>query len=139
MALNHYKNSLLFRTFYRLKGVPMRRRGLDVLANLVKNGIEAMRTTPPDERIVSVGARLDADGRVQIRVSDRGCGLGDTTVQQLFAPFFTTKSNGMGVGLAICRSIVEFHEGNLYFEDNPEGGATFVFTLPAASQEAEQP
>lgn len=110
-----------------------------VLANLVKNGIEAMRTTPPDERIVSVGARLDADGRVQIRVSDRGCGLGDTTVQQLFAPFFTTKSNGMGVGLAICRSIVEFHEGNLYFEDNPEGGATFVFTLPAASQEAEQP
>ncbi|MDT0498219.1 ATP-binding protein [Algiphilus sp. W345] len=110
-----------------------------VLANLVKNGIEAMRTTPPDERIVRVGARLNADGRVQIRVSDRGCGLADTTVQQLFAPFFTTKSNGMGVGLAICRSIVEFHEGNLYFEDNPEGGASFVFTLPAASQEAEQP
>lgn len=110
-----------------------------VLANLVKNGIEAMRATPPDERIVTIGARLDADGRVQIRVSDRGCGLGDTTVQQLFAPFFTTKSNGMGVGLAICRSIVEFHEGNLYFENNPEGGATFVFTLPPASQEAEQP
>jgi len=65
-----------------------------------------------------------------VRVSDHGCGLTASQAVQLFTPFFTTKTDGLGVGLAICRSIVEYHEGRLYFEDNPGGGSVFVVTLP---------
>lgn len=103
-----------------------------VLTNLLKNAIEAMEATPVADREVRLIARRALDGRVEVRVSDRGPGLGDGDEAQLFAPFFTTKANGMGVGLSICRSIVEFHEGSLYVERNPERGLSFVFTVPPA-------
>lgn len=103
-----------------------------VLSNLVRNAIEAMRTTPPAERRLTIAARVNADARVEVRVADRGCGLDAAEAGQVFAPFFTTKPSGMGIGLAICRSIVEYHEGSLYHEPDPEGGAVFVFTLTAA-------
>jgi hypothetical protein len=101
-----------------------------VLTNLVRNGIEAMHATHPAERILSIDGRLNAEERVEIRVADRGPGISLAEEAQLFTPFFTTKPNGMGIGLAICRSIVEFHEGHLYFERVPGGGSVFVFTLP---------
>jgi signal transduction histidine kinase len=101
-----------------------------VLTNLVRNGIEAMHATHPAERILSIDARLNGEDRVEIRVTDRGPGISLTEEAQLFTPFFTTKPNGMGIGLAICRSIVEFHEGHLTFERVPGGGSAFVFTLP---------
>ncbi len=103
-----------------------------VLANLVKNAIEAMHATPPGERLATVAARLDAEGRVQIRVRDSGPGIDPEEAQRLFTPLYTTKPRGMGVGLALCRSIVEFHQGSLYLEPGNEKGAVFVFTLMPA-------
>lgn len=106
-----------------------------VLANLVRNGIEAMRATRPSERKLMITAKLDMEGNIAVRVADRGSGISAADEAQLFTPFFTTKENGMGIGLAICRSIIEYHEGHLYFEHNEGGGSVFTFTLrpvPAA-------
>jgi signal transduction histidine kinase len=69
-----------------------------------------------------------------VRVADRGSGVPACDEGQLFTPFFTTKQEGMGIGLAICRSIVEFHGGQLYFERNTGGGSVFAFTLPQAQE-----
>jgi C4-dicarboxylate-specific signal transduction histidine kinase len=104
-----------------------------VLTNLLRNGIEAMRTTRPADRQLRISARLDIEGKIAVRVADRGSGISPAEEAQLFTPFFTTKANGMGIGLAICRSIIEYHEGHLYFERNPQGGAVFTFTLQPAS------
>ena len=76
-----------------------------------------------------VTARLD-DGSIEISVADRGSGLSDDIVEHLFEPFHTTKSNGMGLGLSICRTIVEAHGGKLRYEPNQGGGAIFRVTLP---------
>lgn len=101
-----------------------------VLLNLVKNGIEAMRDTPQPERQLTVSARLADNRMVEVTVADRGHGIGVTTAEELFAPFYTTKPEGMGMGLPICRSIIEFHQGRLWVEPNPGGGTIFSFTLP---------
>jgi signal transduction histidine kinase len=103
-----------------------------VLTNLMRNGIEAMHATHPAERVLSIEARLNAEDSVEVRVTDRGPGIALNEEALLFTPFFTTKPNGMGIGLAICRSIVEFHEGHLYYERVSSGGSAFVFTLPPA-------
>src|SRR5262249_34809191 len=105
-----------------------------VLTNLVRNGIEAMRTTRPAQRTLTISAHREADSRVAVLVADRGPGVPACDEAQLFTPFFTTKQEGMGIGLAICRSIVEFHGGQLYFERNPGGGSVFAFTLPRAQE-----
>jgi signal transduction histidine kinase len=102
-----------------------------VLLNLVKNAVDAMRNTPSGNREVLISARTDLDGMVEVRVRDRGAGIGSDFTERMFAPLFSTKSDGLGMGLAICRSIVEFHEGRLFAEPNPDGGSTFAFTLPA--------
>ena len=101
-----------------------------VVLNLVKNAIEAMRDMPADERIVTVSARRDGAAQVEVEVADRGPGLSDEARERLFTPFYTTKAEGMGMGLNICRSIVEFHEGRLWVDANPAGGCIFRFTLP---------
>jgi two-component system sensor kinase FixL len=74
-----------------------------------------------------------ADDMIEIAVSDTGHGFGDDTHVSLFQPFFTTKETGMGVGLSISRTIIETHGGRMWAETNEAGGATFRFTLPAAS------
>ncbi len=101
-----------------------------VLLNLVKNGIEAMGEVPRERRQLTVSARLADNWTVEVTVADHGHGLGDKSADQLFAPFFTTKTEGMGMGLSICRSMIEFHQGRLWAEPNPDGGALFKFTLP---------
>lgn len=101
-----------------------------VLLNLSKNAIEAMRDAPLHRRRLDLRALVNLDEQIEFRVADHGCGLADGAAEQLFTPFFTTKPDGMGIGLAICRSIVEYHEGRLYFERNSGGGSVFVFTLP---------
>jgi signal transduction histidine kinase len=103
-----------------------------VLTNLIRNAIEAMRTTRPAQRSVTISALQDAECRVVVRVADRGRSVPARDEAQLFTPFFTTKPEGMGIGLAICRSIVEFHGGQLYFERAEGGGSVFAFTLPQA-------
>ena len=99
------------------------------ILNLMRNGIESMRLTPPETRALTVAARV-ADGLVHIAVADRGCGISAEDADQLFEPFFTTKNEGLGVGLNICRSVVEAHRGRLWFETNPEGGSIFHVSLP---------
>ena len=101
-----------------------------VLLNLVKNAIEAMREVPPGQRGLRIEGRVNLDGEVEVRVCDRGEGLSEEQGRQLFSPFFTTKSDGLGIGLAICRSIIEYHEGRLFFEPREGGGSVFGFTLP---------
>lgn len=103
-----------------------------VLLNLIKNAIEAMRETPPSNRRIRVTARIDYDDMVEIRVIDQGCGIGADDMCRLFTPLYTTKPDGLGIGLAICRSIIEYHEGRLFAEPNPEGrcGCAMVFTVP---------
>ncbi len=101
-----------------------------VLLNLVKNAIEAMREVPAAQRGLRIEARVNLDGDVEVRVCDRGPGLSQAESEQLFSPFYTTKSDGLGIGLAICRSIIEYHEGRLFFEARDGGGSVFGFTLP---------
>jgi signal transduction histidine kinase len=103
-----------------------------VLLNLVKNAIEAMREIPAARRGLRIEARRTLDGEVELRVLDRGAGLSAEQQDQVFSPFFTTKSDGLGIGLAICRSIIEYHEGRLFFEPRDGGGSVFGFTLPLA-------
>lgn len=103
-----------------------------VLLNLVKNAIESMRDIPASKRSLRIEARRTLDDEVELRVLDRGSGLSPEQREQVFSPFFTTKSDGLGIGLAICRSIIEYHEGRLFFEPHEGGGSMFGFTLPLA-------
>jgi PAS domain S-box-containing protein len=103
-----------------------------VILNLVKNAIEAMDGTPPGSREVSISGVVNAEGMVEVAVEDTGSGFSAETREQIFSPFFTTKQDGMGIGLSICRSIVEYHDGGLFFTSTASGGARFWFTLPQA-------
>ena len=107
-----------------------------VLLNLVMNGIEAMHETEANQRQLMVQT-IVSDGSVLAAVSDRGMGIEPAKVEQLFKPFHTTKANGMGMGLAISRSIVESFGGKLWAESNAGGGAIFSFSLPVRSQEIQ--
>jgi PAS domain S-box-containing protein len=101
-----------------------------VLMNLMLNGIEAMMDTGGELRITS---QLGEDGQLVIAISDTGVGLPSDQMDQIFNAFFTTKPQGSGMGLAICRSIVESHRGRLWASANHGRGATFQFTLPVAA------
>jgi two-component system sensor kinase FixL len=105
-----------------------------VLVNLVRNAAEAMADC--ERRELSLVARSAPDEMVEVTVSDTGKGLSDTVRENLFRPFFTTKTAGMGVGLSISRSIVEAHGGDMRASASPSGGASFWFSLPAAPAEA---
>ncbi len=101
-----------------------------VLLNLIKNGIEAMHDTPFERRRLDINARQIDERLVQVEIADSGHGLPIEDVEKIFAPFYTTKQEGMGIGLAICRSIIEFHQGHLWVEARHEGGTAFRFTVP---------
>ena len=104
-----------------------------VLLNLIRNAIEAMEGTPRRDLIVATRALPD-EGLIEIRVSDTGPGIAPEIAAQLFQPFITTKPHGMGVGLSICRTIVESHGGKISVEGEPRRGATFRFTLRAVDE-----
>jgi two-component system, LuxR family, sensor kinase FixL len=103
-----------------------------VLLNLILNGMDALSEASPEQRRVSVTARLDGVQTVEIAVGDTGPGLPAGTLAEIFEPFYTTKPNGMGMGLAISRTIIEAHGGRLWAENKRDGGAAFRFTLPTA-------
>ncbi len=103
-----------------------------VVLNLLKNGIEAMHDTPRGERELDISARANGKDFIEVRVADRGHGVVVGQTQKLFDPFYTTKPDGMGMGLNICRSIIEFHNGRLWAIANPGGGSVFSFTLPVS-------
>jgi signal transduction histidine kinase len=105
-----------------------------VLVNLIMNGIESMADTPPGRRRITVQCQAIEEKAV-VSVRDGGTGLPAKVNGQLFEPFVTTKTTGMGIGLTIARSIVDAHRGRLEAHNNPDGGATFTLTLPAARRD----
>jgi two-component system sensor kinase FixL len=104
-----------------------------VILNLLLNAFHATESRPAQDRVIGVGATLDGAGLVRVSVRDRGPGLAADKVDQLFKPFFTSKREGLGLGLSISRTIVEMHGGRIWAENNSEKGATFHFTLPIAA------
>jgi len=102
-----------------------------VILNLLKNGIEAMSETEESNRLLEVTTLWDQHRWIEVSIADRGHGISKKELAQIFTPFFTTKQSGQGLGLAICRSIIEAHGGRLTAGNNGHGGATFRFTLPA--------
>lgn len=105
-----------------------------VLFNLIRNAVEAMSETEA-ERILEIESRFDADATsCVITIADSGPGIADAHFEQLFEPFFTTRPEGLGQGLSICRSIVEQHGGTLTAANGPNGGARFTFTLPTSRE-----
>jgi PAS domain S-box-containing protein len=105
-----------------------------VLINLLFNGADALNGSRIEQRRLYIRARLTGHETVEISVHDTGHGIAEDHLTRLFEPFFTTKPNGMGMGMAIAKAIVESHGGEIRAENNPEGGATFTFTLRVAEQ-----
>ena len=100
------------------------------------NALEAMKESAEETREVRVMAG-EREGLIQVSVRDRGVGLDPETLDTVFQPFYTTKPDGLGVGLSICRAIIQNHEGRLWAENNPDGGATFHFALPRADRQTK--
>jgi two-component system sensor kinase FixL len=103
-----------------------------VLMNLILNGMEAMADIPAAERRLYVRTASNGQRRVEISVTDSGRGIPPEKLPRLFDSFFTTKENGMGLGLAIARSIIDAHHGRIFAENNSDGGATFRFDFPVS-------
>jgi len=103
-----------------------------VLMNLILNGMEAMADMPAAERRLYVRTASNGQRRVEISVTDSGRGIPPEKLPRLFDSFFTTKENGMGLGLAIARSIIDAHHGRIFAENNSDGGATFRFDFPVS-------
>jgi two-component system sensor kinase FixL len=108
-----------------------------VLLNLIRNAIEAMEGCP--RRELTVSAIAVGGGMVEIGIADTGPGLAPEVKARLFQPFVTTKASGMGVGLSVCRSIVEAHEGRIWTEENPGGGTVFRFTVLSVPEPVDAP
>ncbi|HEV7633878.1 MAG TPA: ATP-binding protein, partial [Bradyrhizobium sp.] len=114
-----------------------------VLLNLITNAIDSM-AAKDGARVLSVRSEVRDGGGVLVSVADTGAGIGSQQIERIFNPLFTTKSGGMGMGLSICRSIIEAHDGRLWVAPNKPEGAVFQFILVAdgptpASARHEQP
>ncbi len=108
-----------------------------VLINLVRNAFDAMRNTPPSRRTVHIATETISDGIVSLGVRDFGMGIPDVARDRLFEQFYTTKAEGLGMGLAIAQSIIAAHGGRIAAENVEGGGARFAFHLPASVEETE--
>jgi PAS domain S-box-containing protein len=105
-----------------------------VVLNLLLNAFEAMKDWPAHEREVKVHVERDGARMVKVAVRDRGTGLNSGKLDKIFQPFYTTKREGLGMGLSISRSIIDAHGGRLWAENNPDRGATFYCTLPVSEE-----
>jgi len=103
-----------------------------VILNLLRNASDAMRSVHDRPRQLVIRTERDADNRVRLVVRDAGVGLDAQSMNKLFDAFYTTKTDGMGIGLSVSRSIIERHNGRLWAEPNDGPGATFAFAIPAA-------
>ena len=110
-----------------------------LLVNLVRNAIEASQDIERGERRLDINASVEesdgAPSHVVVSVADNGPGIAEAHIAELFNPFFSTKAEGMGMGLSICRSVVEFHGGRIEHRVRVGGGAVFRFVLPLAVDE----
>jgi signal transduction histidine kinase len=107
-----------------------------VILNLLVNALDAMTSQPAETREVRISTRAGEANSILVSVSDSGPGIDDHNLEAIFETFYTTKTTGMGMGLPISRSIIEKHNGRIWASNNPEGGATFVFTLPLVKHDA---
>ena len=102
-----------------------------VIINLIRNSVDALQNLPANqERQLTINSRLTSDNCIQVGVKDNGQGLDEDQQQKILMPFYTTKADGMGMGLSISRSLIEAHGGTLHFKSEPGKGSTFYFTLP---------
>ena len=106
-----------------------------VLINLIRNAVQALQHA--EQREVLISARAETDDMIEISVADSGSGIADSIRDALFSPFNSTKTEGMGIGLSISRTIIEAHHGRIWAEDGRNGGAVFRFTLPRAEVPSE--
>jgi signal transduction histidine kinase len=105
-----------------------------VILNLLMNAMEAMASVEEGARELSISTSQDQTSHILVAVGDSGPGIDAEQLERIFAPFYTTKSSGIGMGLSICRSIIGAHGGRLWVEANRPRGAIFQFTLPAVHQ-----
>jgi C4-dicarboxylate-specific signal transduction histidine kinase len=105
-----------------------------VFLNLIMNATEAMASTPPSNRILSIATRTSEEGYVEVSIRDRGPGMSADELKRSFEPFFTTKEHGLGLGLSICSTILGSHHGRLSLSNASGGGITAVVSLPLARQ-----
>ena len=110
-----------------------------VVVNLARNGLESMHEVPEEQRVLRIGTRRCDEQTVEVFVRDCGKGISEEDMKRVFEPFFTTKPEGMGMGLAISRSIIQAHEGRLWVTANDDRGCTFHFTLPVGKGDFLQP
>jgi signal transduction histidine kinase len=130
------RNRISVRTRFKHGLVPVRGDRVQlqqVVLNLILNAVEAMSSVE-GTRTLSISTEEEQTGGVRVVVSDSGPGIDPAHLKQIFNPFYTTKTSGIGIGLSICRSIVDAHEGRLWADDNQPSGAVFQFTLPAAQE-----
>jgi len=106
-----------------------------VALNLILNGMDAMRDSKAGNRTLVLRTARDGPATVEVTVQDSGVGIDEADLDHIFHAFYTTKTDGLGMGLAIARSIVEAHGGRLEAQNNADGGATFSFTLPLSDKE----
>ncbi|WP_455210800.1 ATP-binding protein [Kaarinaea lacus] len=106
-----------------------------VVVNLLRNALDALSKNPENERQLVIETKTLNDQEIEVSIKDNGPGIEKNNFDKLFQPFFSTKPDSMGMGLAISRSIIEAHEGRLFAVNNPQGGATFTFTLPIAQND----
>ena len=107
-----------------------------VLINLIRNSIDALQNSPANqERCLSIQSELTSNNSIQVRIKDNGSGIDEARQEKILMPFFTTKSEGMGMGLSISSSLIEAHEGYLHFNSQPGKGTTFYFTLPTRNKQ----
>jgi len=109
-----------------------------VVLNLLMNGVEALGAVPARPRELRVSTGRTEAGEILVKVEDSGPGLDPVDLTRIFDPFYSTKPGGLGIGLSICRSIIEVHGGRLWTEASELGGAAFAFTLPADPDTARQ-
>ncbi len=105
-----------------------------VLLNLLLNGMHALESKAEGERALTLRARQSRLGYVEVALTDNGPGIAAEQLERMFEPFYTTKASGMGLGLSVSRTLIEAHGGEIWAENNPEGGATFRFTLKTEEQ-----
>jgi two-component system, LuxR family, sensor kinase FixL len=109
-----------------------------VIVNLLRNALDALRCAPPPDPCLTLSLTV-GECAAELRVRDNGCGLDDEAAARLFVPFASNKPSGMGIGLSICRSFVELHQGRLWFSRNPDRGATFHLRLPLLAAATDDP
>jgi signal transduction histidine kinase len=108
-----------------------------VVLNLAMNGMDAMKDLARGPKELRIAVRREGASQILVSVEDSGIGLSAETAEKIFQPFFTTKPQGIGMGLSISRSIIESHAGRLWASPRPGGGALFQFTLPVRSENAD--